>query len=246
MIRLNKSHLMIIFLSLVLVIQILQLVNSKVMDSTSVFKEQQQVCYLTFDDGPSYNTEKILDILKRYDVKATFFVIGDALIPERQEIIERIIEEGHCIGLHAYNHDYQKLYASKEHFLEDYETLYEKLSEDYGIEPTLFRFPGGSQCTCLNGHGKEYIKELQEKGLVCFDWNVSGEDAVGYPTVQSIQKNVLKRGLECNRAIVLLHDSAIADKTVEALPGIIEEFQKGGFLFDTLDNTESYVFPNSR
>lgn len=210
------------------------------------FGEEQRTCYLTFDDGPSENTEKVLDILKKYDIKATFFVVGQELTPERDYLIQRMKKEGHEIGMHANEHVYEKLYASKESFLNDYEALYQRLKEQYNVEPTLYRFPGGSVCDCLNGRGKEYIQEMAAKGFICFDWNVSGEDAVGTPAVESIQNNVLKRGLECRRAIVLLHDSNMAVKTVEALPGIIEAFLKAGFTFDTLANTEAYVFPASR
>ena len=211
-----------------------------------VFSQEQRVCYLTFDDGPSENTEKVLDILKKYNIKATFFVVGQELTPEREKIIQRMIEEGHEIGMHANVHVYEKLYANKESFLKDYECLYQTLNEKYDLQPNLFRFPGGSMCNCLNERGKEYIREMKEKGFVCFDWNVSGEDAVGTPTAESIRKNVLKKGLDCRRAIVLLHDSNMAVKTVEALPEIIEAFFEAGFEFDTLDHTEGYVFPSSR
>ena len=87
---------------------------------------------------------------------------------------------------------------------------------------------------------------MEKRGFSCFDWNVSGEDSVGSPTVSSIQKNVLKKGLDCRRAIVLLHDSGSAAKTVEALPEIIEQFKEEGFEFQSLENAESYVFPASR
>lgn len=208
--------------------------------------EGQRVCYLTFDDGPSDNTEKILDILNSYGIHATFFVIGDSLTEERRETLERIVLEGHSIGMHANVHEYEKLYAGLSDFLEDYEILYQKLKEEYGIETAIFRMPGGSVCSCLYGKGKEYIREMEARGFTCFDWNVSGEDSVGNPTVSSIQNNVLRRGLECRRAIVLLHDSKAADKTVEALPGIIEAFLKKGFGFDSLEHAESYIFPASR
>lgn len=209
-------------------------------------QEGERVCYLTFDDGPSENTEEILDLLKVHDIKATFFVIGEELTEERKETLERIVAEGHAIGMHANVHVYEKLYANKDSFLCDYETLCEKLKEEFGIETAIFRMPGGSVCTCLHGNGKEYIQEMEKRGFCCFDWNVSGEDSVGSPTVASIQNNVLKKGLDCRRAIVLLHDSKAAKKTVEALPGIIESFEKEGFTFDSLEHAESYVFPKSR
>lgn len=266
MIKIGKEHLIIIILSVLLaVILILPETGQK---TAAVFAEKEEnnyypkliapdrnvipikegtrVCYLTFDDGPSENTEKVLDILAEYNIKATFFVIGESLTEEHRETVQRVIEEGHTIGMHANVHEYEHLYASLDSFLADYETLYDRLKQDYGIETAIFRFPGGSVCNCLGGQGKYYIQEMQKRGFYCFDWNVSGEDSVGSPTVASIQKNVLTRGLECRRAIVLLHDSKMAVKTVEALPQIIEGFQKEGFEFQSLENAENYVFPASR
>ena len=99
----------------------------------------EKICYLTFDDGPSKNTIKILDILKQYDAKATFFVIGNCICEDNREILERMVKEGHAVGLHANNHVYEKFYASETSFLKDYEVLYTTLKEDYGIETSLFR-----------------------------------------------------------------------------------------------------------
>lgn len=214
--------------------------------TVSPLEEGERVCYLTFDDGPSENTEKILDILKEHQIRATFFVIGEELTEERKETVRRAVEEGHAIGMHANVHVYESLYASLDSFLGDYEALCEKLKEEFGIETAIFRMPGGSVCTCLHGNGKAYIREMENRGFCCFDWNVSGEDSVGSPTVDSIRNNVLKKGLDCRRAIVLLHDSKAAGKTVEALPEIIESFENAGFVFDSLEHAESYVFPKSR
>ena len=205
-------------------------------------KEGEKICYLTFDDGPSENTIKILDLLKQYDAKATFFVIGNSICEENRPIIERIIQEGHAIGLHAYNHVYEKFYATDNSYLEDYETLYKVLKVDYNIETALFRFPGGSACKYLYGNGKEYVKKMQEKGFACFDWNVTGEDSVGNPTVYSIQKNVFERVFCYNTPIVLLHDSCIADATVEALPGLLQKVKEQGYKFETLEHRKEYVF----
>ena len=125
--------------------------------------EGEKICYLTFDDGPSKNTVKILDILKQYDAKATFFVIGNCIGEETRDILERMIAEGHAIGLHANNHVYEKFYADETSYLKDYETLYETLKKDYGIETALFRLPGGSACKYLYGKGCDYVKQMQKK-----------------------------------------------------------------------------------
>ena len=208
--------------------------------------EGEKICYLTFDDGPSKNTVKILDILKQYDAKATFFVIGNCIGEETSEILKRIVGEGHAIGLHANNHVYEKFYADENSFLKDYESLYKTLKTDFGIETALFRLPGGSACKYTYGKGKEYVRKMQERGFSCFDWNVTGEDSVGNPTVFSIQKNVFDRAFRYEKPIVLLHDSCIADMTVQALPGILEKMKEKGYTFDTLEHRKEYVFSNKK
>ena len=209
-------------------------------------QEGEKICYLTFDDGPSENTLIILDILKQYNAKATFFVIGNCLCEENRPILQRMIEEGHAVGLHAYNHVYEKFYASDTSYLEDYQKLYEVLKEEYGIETALFRFPGGSACKYNYGKGCEYVTQMQQRGFACFDWNVTGEDSIGNPTVDSIQKNVFAKVLQYEKPVVLLHDSCIADMTVNALPGILEKIKEQGYQFATLEHRKEYIFSKSR
>lgn len=268
MIKISKEEILIAFLCLILAIVVLlpapvgqnkrQMVFRE--DDEGVYfpnlvapdrkiiqpKEGEKICYLTFDDGPSENTEKVLDILKEHQAQATFFVIGESLNDKTAPLLRRMLEEGHAIGMHANEHSYQKKYQSLDSFLQDYETLYERLKNDYGVETALFRFPGGSACSCLNGQGKKYIQAMEERGFSCFDWKCTGEDSVGKPTVNSIQKNVFSTGFQYDTTIVLLHDSSIADRTVEALPGILERFEKEGYAFESLEHAKSYVFPNSR
>ena len=206
------------------------------------FVEGEKICYLTFDDGPSHNTPKILDILKQYEIKATFFVIGNSISEKNRPILERIVAEGHAVGLHANNHVYEEFYANDTAYLQDYKALFFTLKEQYGIETALFRFPGGSACRYLEGKGREYVGKMQERGFACFDWNVTGEDAVGSPTVDSIRRNVFNRVFEYENPIVLLHDSSVSDRTVEALPGILEEIQEAGYEFATLERRKEYIF----
>lgn len=209
-------------------------------------KDGEKICYLTFDDGPSKNTIKILDILREYNAKATFFVIGNSICEENRFILERIIAEGHAIGLHAHNHVYEKFYANDTSYLKDYNKLYQLLKEEYGIETALFRFPGGSACKYNYGKGKEYVSKMQERGFACFDWNVTGEDSVGTPTVDSIQKNVFSKVFDYEKPVVLLHDSCIADATPEALPQILEKIKAQGYDFDSLEHRKEYIFSKNK
>lgn len=203
---------------------------------------EEKICYLTFDDGPSKNTEKILDILAEYDAKATFFLLGCELSEEKRPVLERIIKEGHAVGLHSNIHKYDKLYADEETCLKDFDSEYQILKEEYGVDTKLLRFPGGSTCVCLKGRRESFINTMRENGFRCFDWHVSGEDSVGNPTVWSIQKNVFDWVFNYNYPIVLLHDSKIADTTVEALPGILEKVKEAGYSFETLEEREEYLF----
>ena len=202
----------------------------------------KKVCYLTFDDGPSNNSEEILDILKKYNAKATFFLIGSEITEEKRPVIERIIEEGHAIGLHSNVHDFDKLYIGVDACVQDFEAQYKTLKEEYGIDTKIFRFPGGSACSYMNGQRQAYIDAMREKGYVGFDWHVSGEDSYGNPTVWSIQKNVFDNIGNYESPIILLHDINIADATVEALLGILEQLHAQGYCFETLEKAEEYLY----
>lgn len=207
---------------------------------------EEKICYLTFDDGPSVNTEKVMKILAEYDAKATFFVVGTQIHAGTEDTLRKLLEEGHAIGIHAYAHNYKALYQSENSFLQDYERVAKLLREQFGTEATFFRFPGGSNCTYLNGSGKSLIAEMHRRGYRCFDWNVSGEDSVGEPTVESILQNVYRDVFRYNHPVILLHDSGGADATVEALPKLLQRLKEEGYRFETLEGVEEYVFPKSR
>lgn len=204
--------------------------------------EGEKVAYLTFDDGPSSNTEKVLDILEEYHAKATFFVVGEGLTEKNRPILERMKAEGHSIGLHAYNHVYEQLYASPESLLVDYEQLFMTLKEDYGIETALFRFPGGSACSYLKPNRKACLEEMKKRGFSCFDWQVIGEDAVAGPTADSIQQNIFQHVFAYDTPIILLHDGRGREITVEALPKILERLKEEGYRFDSLEHAPEYTY----
>lgn len=198
----------------------------------SVPKEAQvRKVYLTFDDGPSGNTDKILDILAEYDVKATFFVVGKEAEWAREAYC-RIAEEGHTLGMHTYTHKYGEVYASVEAFAADLGRLQGYLYETTGILSRYFRFPGGSSNTVSEVDMKEFIAYLNEQELTYFDWNVSSGDASSRGlSAEEILQNCLQ-GIEKHRTVVILmHDAAGRDSTVEALPLLIEAVQ-------AMENTE--------
>lgn len=187
-----------------------------------------KVIYLTFDDGPGPDTERLLDILKRYGVKATFFVV-DRGYPE---LLRRMVGEGHSIGVHTRSHNYSEIYASEEAFFADITSMQQLIAEATGYKTWLMRFPGGSSNTvsCFN-HGimSRLTEDVGMRGFSYFDWNVDSEDAGGATNAAEVLKNV-QAGVMSNRvSIVLQHD--IHDFSVDAVEAIILWGKNNGYSF---------------
>jgi len=183
--------------------------------------EGRKLVYLTFDDGPSEYTDEILDVLKEYDVKATFFVLAK---DGYEEQYQRIIDEGHTLALHSYTHQYSQIYESPEAFRQDITMLTDYLYDITGYQCEFYRFPGGSSNTIIQFDKNECFDILEEEGLVYFDWNVTSKDASSYRlSSQAIVSNVLNGVSQTsNASVVLMHDASDKYTTVEALPQIIE------------------------
>ena len=199
------------------------------------YPKPTKVCYLTFDDGPSDNTLKILKILKKYDAKATFFVIGTAKL----EYLPKIKNAGHAIGLHCNEHDYSKIYKSRNAFLGDQIKISEKVEKQIGEKVTLMRFPGGSSNIVSKNYCKgimtDLVTQVKMKGYSYFDWNVDSGDASGHNVpAKTITKNVLEQAKDKDSICVLMHDTKAKNTTVKALPGILEGLKKQGYKFEVL------------
>lgn len=205
---------------------------------------QEKRCYLTFDDGPTKNiTPQILDTLRRYNVKATFFEVG-SLIQANPDIARRVYEEGHLIANHSNSHNYEKLYATSETFINEINQCYENIkSVTDGEEPfKLVRFPGGSyesendSYSSVKQEGKELLKE---NGFYYCDWNSSIGDAEGKSKDAAGMLSYLKQTLNTNKnAIILMHDAASKQTTVDALASIIEYLASEGYTFHRLDDID--------
>ena len=187
----------------------------------TVPKDGKHHVYLTFDDGPSVQTGKVLDILKQYKVKATFFVVGreDA---KSIALYQRIVDEGHTLAMHSYSHDYAKLYVSLDSFQEDLHRLQNLLFDKTGVWCKYYRFPGGSSNTASKVSMKDLEAYLDREGIAYFDWNVYGGDGI---SAEVIVKNVTANVDKYKESVILLHDAADKRATVSALPGIIEYLQ---------------------
>ena len=201
--------------------------NGTILENALEEGESRKV-YLTFDDGPSENTAKILDILKEKNVKATFFVIGQE-DEESKELYQRIVAEGHTLGMHSFSHKYSVIYQSLESFSEDMAHLQAYLSEVTGVTPEILRFPGGSSNQVSNTDMTEFIRFLKEKGITYYDWNVASGDATSQAyTPDELVQNVMNDVGRYETSIVLMHDASNKSGTVEALPVMIDKLQELG------------------
>lgn len=194
-----------------------------------------RVCCLTFDDGPSANTDRVLEILDRYGVKGTFFVVGNsASTAAGQERMKKIVAAGHTIAMHSWSHDYKKLYASVDAFLDEFNSLYQYIHEVTGVYPSVYRFPGGS----INGYDRgvyqEIIAEMTRRGFVYYDWNASAQDATVRPRPSADIAADCLRGVGRELVVVLCHDSGARGTTVDALPAVIQGYQNAGYTFSPL------------
>jgi peptidoglycan-N-acetylglucosamine deacetylase len=209
----------------------------------------QKVAYLTFDDGPSEITPRLLDILAKEHVKATFFVVANSENTERRRtLIGMEAAAGHTVGVHSFTHIYSYIYASESNFLTDFDEMKAMIVQATGVEPTFCRFPGGTNNTVsiTAHHGVEIMPKLLEdvkaQGFTPVDWNAGALDAT-YPVPDSktIVNGVASQCRYLTKAIILLHDSAPHLSSVEAVPGIIKRLRAMGFVFEPLTSSVQAV-----
>lgn len=201
----------------------------------SAMSSPDNTAYLTFDDGPSGNTDIILQTLQEENVKATFFVVGTDNADNLARM-RRIVQEGHTIGMHSYSHSYKKIYASVEAFLKDMYQVFNLIKDTTGVTPTCFRFPGGSINSFNKAVYKDIKAEMIRRGFVPYDWNVSSGDASTTKyTPEQLTGYVLNGIGSKSRIIVLMHDSSSKENTAQAVRQIIIGIREKGFIFAPLD-----------
>ncbi len=211
-----------------------------------VVKEEEKATgtiYLTFDDGPGVYTEEILNILNRYNVKATFFVTNQ--FPKYNYLIKKEYDEGHSIGIHTYSHKWN-IYESEETYLNDFNNMDNIIYNLIGIHTKIFRFPGGSSNTVSRNYNIGIMSRLAsimtEKGYVYFDWTFDSGDTSKNKNKASDIINTFKTYLNKHGDnIVLMHD--IKKSTLEALPSVLEYTKNLGYTFKVItENTTPKQF----
>ena len=190
------------------------------------------VIYLTFDDGPGAQTPRLLEILEKYDAKATFFVVNTPFA----STITQIAEKGHTLAMHTATHDFEKVYSSEWAYFEDLEQIEDVIEEYAGYRPNILRFPGGGSNTISKkycpGIMTTLTKQVQEKGYLYYDWNVDSDDAGSARTAQEVYDNVVRGCYSRESSIVLMHD--IKSYTIDAIEDILIWGLANGYTFEAI------------
>ncbi len=206
-------------------------------DKKNINSQDKKKIYLTFDDGPSRYTEHLLDILKKYNAKATFFVTNQRTSYGYDNVIKRAYLEGHTVGLHTFSHDYS-IYKNEETFFEDLYAIQEKVKEITGEAIWIMRFPGGSSNTISKSYDggshimSKLVKAVEEKGFQYYDWNILSGDAGETKNTEEIVSNVIREFGKFNTPIVLQHD--VKDYSVDAVEAILEYGTSHGYQFEAI------------
>lgn len=203
----------------------------------NIYKSEEKRAFLTFDDGPSDTvTPLILDILKKEDIKATFFVLG-TMVKSNPEILKRERAEGHYIANHGYSHVYKKVYKDENAPLQEYQKANKLIQDALGesdYQANVFRFPGGSVGGPYDKVKTKAKKKFEENGIAYLDWNCLTKDSDGADTKNAIMKNLKETCNEKNSIVVLMHDAPNKSLTAETLPDVISYLRKQGYSFKNL------------
>lgn len=203
----------------------------------------KKMVYLTFDDGPSANTRRVLDILSQYGVHATFFVTGTN--PEYNEVMKEIVDQGSTVALHTYSHDYASVYKDDAAYFDDLQKISDLVEQETGIRSQVIRFPGGSSNSISSAYNQgimsRLVSEVQARGYQYFDWNTDSTDASGNDVpVETLVENATL-GIGMDDVCILMHDTGAKNTTVDALPKIIQAYKDADYAFGVLTPTSPPV-----
>lgn len=207
--------------------------NDYINKINNLTKGKEKIAYLTFDDGPSLVTPKILDILKSENVKASFFVIGKS-VEAHPEIVKRAYEEGHYIANHTYSHNNSILYKSSESFTNEIKKTDLAIGKAIGVEDyssLIFRFPNGFMSPQYKAKKKEMTKLLSQMNYTYIDWNCLNNDSVKKYTSSQLLNNLKQSSKNKDTLVILMHDSKDVSNSSLALEDSIEYLKSEGYNF---------------
>ncbi len=212
--------------------------------SETAAASKEKVVYLTFDDGPSNLTIPLLDVLDKYNVKATFFLVGKTDAADLQAM-KAIVDRGHGIGVHSYTHNLHQIYQNPAVFLDDFAKMHDLILKTTGVDTHIYRFAGGSVNSYNKATARAIITEMNRRGYTYYDWNVSSDDAVTGTSAAKIYSNVVNGVHAHTQSVILCHNTNVKKNTLAEVPKMIETLKKEGYEFrvldDTVDNTP-YIF----
>lgn len=205
--------------------------------SPVVAQSGDKIIYLTFDDGPSKNTEEILNILDEYEVKATFFVTG--ISEEHSAMIGEEAKRGHAVGIHTYSHEYKTIYESVDAYFKDFNKTSDLIKAQTGNTTKIMRFPGGTSNTISkkysSGIMSELAKQVAEQGYAYYDWNAENGDGNSHLSADTLVRTALASVKGKDTVMMLMHDGGGNKATVKALPVILKSLKEQGFQFRIID-----------
>lgn len=210
-----------------------KLSNDSMNEITNLTKGKEKIAYLTFDDGPSLVTPKILDILSKEDVKASFFVIGK-YVEARPEIVKRAYEEGHYIANHTYSHNNSILYKSSESFTNEIKKTDIAIGNAIGVDgysSLIFRFPNGFMSPQYKAKKKEMAKLLSHMNYTYIDWNCLNNDSIKKYTSSQLLNNLKKSSKNKDTLVILMHDTKDVSNSSLVLEDSIEYLKSEGYSF---------------
>jgi len=218
---------------------IITMTNYQTFNTITVRANEQKIIYLTFDDGPAGKvTKDILDILKKDSVPATFFVIGNQ-IKGQENLIKRMYDEGHSVGLHSMSHKKNCLYSSNESFLKEMLDTQEIINSIVGFKPTILRFPFG----CNNNYyrlSESMVNLLHKNNLRIYDWNTDSGDGAN----PNSNPSVFIKNSKSNKdsVFLLMHCAYMSKNSVKALPDVIKYYKDNGYEFKVINENTPEEF----
>lgn len=199
-----------------------------------IAKSNEKKAYLTFDDGPTTKaTNKILDILEKENVKATFFVVGKH-VKENPELVKREYDEGHYIANHGYNHNNKLLYKDMESFKNEIISTDLEISKAIGVKnycSHIFRFPNGYMSHIYTSQKKDSLAVLHDLDYVYVDWNCLNRDSEKKYSNTQLLNNLKKTAKNKGTLIILMHDTADVNKTYDVLKDSIDYLKSQNYEF---------------